>query len=164
MKEVYLGLGSNLGERKGYIKGALAGLARAGVAIDGVSSLYETEPVGYTDQPPFYNAVARGLTGLQPRQLLNAVLAIEKELGRRRDIRWGPRTIDIDILLYGQEVFQEEDLLIPHPRLAERAFVLIPLLELAPSLSLPDGRKIADLAKAVDSRGVKRIGNLGWLP
>ncbi|MGI6143422.1 MAG: 2-amino-4-hydroxy-6-hydroxymethyldihydropteridine diphosphokinase [bacterium] len=162
MKEVYLGLGSNLGDRKAFIDRALAGLLRAGVTIKGVSSLYETEPVGFMDQPSFYNAVVRGVTGMGPRQLLKTVLAIEKELGRRREIRWGPRTIDIDILIYGQEVIREMDLEIPHPRLAERAFVLIPLLELAPSLSLPNGRKIADLVKTVDSSGVKRIGDLGW--
>jgi 2-amino-4-hydroxy-6-hydroxymethyldihydropteridine diphosphokinase len=158
MREVYLGLGSNLGDRKDYIQRALAGLIRGGVTIEGVSSLYETDPVGFVDQPAFYNAVVRGYTGMKPRQLLETILALEKELGRRREIRWGPRTIDIDILLYGDEVIKEADLEIPHPRLAERAFVLIPLLELAPALSLPGGRKVADLARTVDSRGVRKIG------
>jgi len=128
----YLGIGSNLGQPAEQCLEAVKRIA----AVDGIthlrcSSLYKTEPVGEKKQDDFVNAVAEVRTILSPRALLQALLQIEKEMGRVRTIHWGPRIIDLDILLFGQEVVQEEDLVIPHPELHRRRFVLVPLLELA---------------------------------
>jgi 2-amino-4-hydroxy-6-hydroxymethyldihydropteridine diphosphokinase len=111
------------------------------------SSVRETDPVGFADQPKFLNAVAELRTDLSPRELLERLLAIERELGRERarERRWGPRLIDLDLLLYGGEVIDEPGLTVPHPRLAERRFVLEPLAEIAPGLRLPDGRAVREL-------------------
>jgi 2-amino-4-hydroxy-6-hydroxymethyldihydropteridine diphosphokinase len=143
---VYVSLGSNLGDREGSLRDALVRLGDLGTLRS--SSIRETEPVGVTDQPKFLNAVAQlRPDGLGPRELLERLLQIERELGRDRtqEERWGPRTIDLDLLLYGDEVIDEPGLTLPHPRLAERRFVLEPLHELAPDLVLPDGRRIKDL-------------------
>jgi 2-amino-4-hydroxy-6-hydroxymethyldihydropteridine diphosphokinase len=118
-----------------------------------VSSFRETDPVGVTDQPKFVNAVAELSTQLAPRDLLDALLAIERELGRdrSREQRWGPRTLDLDLLLYGAEMIDEPGLTVPHPRLADRRFVLEPLHELVPGLVLPDGTRVGDLlARAIE--------------
>jgi len=126
----YVGLGANLGDREAAIRAAAAALPATRL-----STIRETEPWGYADQPPFLNAVAEVETNLSPRALLERLLEVERSLGRRRDgPRWGPRTIDLDLLLYGAETVDEPGLTVPHPRLAERAFVLEPLAELAPSL------------------------------
>jgi len=134
----YVGLGANLGDREATIRRAVAlvdGLA--GVAVVGVSSLRETEPWGPVEQPPFLNGAAALETSLEPRALLGVLLDVERRLGRVRDERWGPRTIDLDLLLYGDAVVDEPGLTVPHPRLCERAFALEPLLELDPDLVVP---------------------------
>jgi 2-amino-4-hydroxy-6-hydroxymethyldihydropteridine diphosphokinase len=141
----YIGLGANLGDREGNLRSALGRLAELGPLR--VSSFRETDPVGVTDQPRFLNAAAKLETDLGPRDLLERLLEIERELGRDRsgEERWGPRPIDLDLLLYGDDLIDEPGLSVPHPRLAERRFVLEPLHELAPGLVLPDGRAVGDL-------------------
>jgi len=136
-KRVYLSLGSNLGNREVNIGRALAGLAGAGAEMIRVSSLYRTEPVGYTAQPWFLNCAAEVATELMPLQLLRRCQAIERGLGRRRGVSQGPRPIDIDILFYESLVVRAPGLTIPHPRLAERRFVLVPLAEIAPQAEHP---------------------------
>jgi 2-amino-4-hydroxy-6-hydroxymethyldihydropteridine diphosphokinase len=141
MPTAFLGLGSNIGDRKANLARAVAMLAaHPQIEVVDVSSIHETEPVGYTKQPDFLNAVARVETTLRPRELLDVILAIEAEMGRERTIRWGPRVIDIDILLFDGEQVDEPGLQIPHPRMMERQFVLDPLAEIAPDLVLPNGR------------------------
>ncbi len=137
---IVLGLGSNMGDREKNIISSIDLLtARYDIQAKTVSSLYETAPVGFTTQPNFLNAVIHIATGLAPKQLLEASLAVEKFLGRVRTQRWGPRVIDIDILLYHDISMADEYLTIPHPRLAERAFVLVPLAEIAGNLPLYNG-------------------------
>ena len=138
MIRVFLGLGSNLGDREKNIKEAVRLLRENGqVEIEKVSSLYETEPVGIKNQPAFLNGVLEIETNLSPRNLLDTLQAIERRLGRKKGRKWGPRLIDLDILLYGDLVMEEEDLKIPHPFLAERSFVLIPLAQIAPAIVHP---------------------------
>jgi 2-amino-4-hydroxy-6-hydroxymethyldihydropteridine diphosphokinase len=141
----YIGLGSNLGDREENLRHALERLSELGQVRS--SSFRETDPVGITDQPKFLNTAAELSTDLPARDLLKALLAIERDLGRdrSREERWGPRTLDLDLLLYGDEVIDEPGLTVPHPRLAERLFVLEPLHELAPGLLLPDGTPVGDL-------------------
>ena len=135
MTTAYIGLGSNLGDREELLRKAMAFLAaEPGIEVTKVSSLYETAPVGFVDQPPFLNAVAVLATGLSPDSLLNVCQTVEERLLRRRSARWGPRTIDIDILLYDDEQLALSRLTVPHPRMHERLFVLIPLQEAAPDL------------------------------
>ena len=136
MATAYLSLGSNLGHREANIASALKMLGQEAWILK-VSSLYETEPVGYKDQPWFLNCVCSVETDLSPQALLKFVKAIERKLGRREDIRFGPRLIDIDILFYNSLILEAPDLIIPHPRLVERAFVLLPLREIAPELVHP---------------------------
>jgi 2-amino-4-hydroxy-6-hydroxymethyldihydropteridine diphosphokinase len=134
----YIGIGSNLGDRRRLIRQALDLLgAQADVEVAALSTIRETEPVGIVDQPRFLNAAARLETELAPRELLDRLLAVERDLGRVRVERYGPRTIDLDLLLYGDEVVDEPGLRVPHPRLGERRFVLEPLLELDPGLVVP---------------------------
>jgi 2-amino-4-hydroxy-6-hydroxymethyldihydropteridine diphosphokinase len=136
----FVGLGSNLGDREATIRAAVAELQAAeGVEVVGVSSLVDTEPVGYTDQPRFLNGVAALDTGLGARTLLDLLLAVEARFGRDRASvpAQGPRTLDLDLLLYGDARIDEPGLRVPHPRLHERAFVLEPLAELAPGLDVP---------------------------
>jgi 2-amino-4-hydroxy-6-hydroxymethyldihydropteridine diphosphokinase len=134
----YISLGSNMGERIDYLTGAIEKLnEHEKIKVVNISSVYETDPVGYTEQSAFLNIVLSVITKLNPHELLAACMKIETELGRKREIRWGPRTIDLDILLYNQENMDTKDLIIPHPRMSERAFVLIPLLEIASDLSIP---------------------------
>jgi 2-amino-4-hydroxy-6-hydroxymethyldihydropteridine diphosphokinase len=140
----YIGLGSNIGDKQGFCLKALELLGRAG-RVKRVSSYYCTEPVGYRAQEDFINAVCELETSLSPEQLLAACRAVEDELGRRRSLRWGPRTIDLDILLYGDRVVETPGLTIPHPFLASRGFVLIPLCEIAPQVVHPIFKKTADL-------------------
>lgn len=126
----YIGLGSNMERRELFLQRAIQALReRDDVEVAAESGVYETEPVGYTDQPAFLNMVVAVRTALPPRQLLSVLLDIERSLGRTRTIRWGPRTIDLDLLLYGDQAVSEPDLTVPHPRMGERAFVLVPLLE-----------------------------------
>jgi 2-amino-4-hydroxy-6-hydroxymethyldihydropteridine diphosphokinase len=150
MIRAYVGLGANVGNRRDNLDRAVELLARdPGIRVVAVSTVRETDPVGYVDQPRFLNAVAALDTDLAPRKLLDRLLAVERALGRKRTgPRFGPRTIDLDLLVYGDETVDEPGLTVPHPRLAERRFVLEPLAELAPDLVLPDGRRIRDLVTA----------------
>ena len=145
-----MGLGGNIGDRRLYLERALELLAaEPEVEVVAVSSFRETDPVGYTDQPPFLNAACAVETELGPRELLERLLAVERALGRERTgPRFGPRVIDLDLLLYGDEVVDEPGLEVPHPRLAERRFALEPLAELYPELRLPDGHSARDLLAA----------------
>ena len=143
-----MGLGANLGDREGAIRNAVDHLgAEPGIEIVAVSRLRETDPVGYVDQPRFLNGAAALETDLAAAELLALLLDVERRLGRERtgEERFGPRAIDLDLLLYGQEEIDEPGLTVPHPRLAERRFALEPLHELEPDLALPDGRRVADL-------------------
>jgi len=159
---VYLGLGSNLGDRERNLSVALRRLEPL-VRIEAVSSLYETDPVGQQDQPVYLNAVCRGVTGLPPRGLLRHLKEVERELGRRDSTRWGPRPIDIDLLLYGEAVVEEVDLRVPHPEMPSRAFVLVPLAELAPEVRYPVlGRTVSSLAGEVARSGVRLRAEPGW--
>ncbi len=162
MTVAYLALGGNVGDRAANLSRALALLLGHGVRVLEVSPVYETDPVGYADQPPFLNAACRVETGLSPRGLLAAVKAVEAEVGRTPTFLNGPREIDVDIILYGDAVVEEEDLVIPHPRMAERAFVLVPLADVAadavhPALAVTVTRLLTE----VDDRdGVRRWGTL----
>jgi len=157
----YIGLGANLGDRRGNIQTALRKLADLPtMRLVRVSSLYETAPVGITDQPDFLNLVAAARTSLAPQALLDVLLHIENQMGRVRTERWGPRVIDMDLLLYSDEQVALPGLMVPHPRLRERAFVLVPLAEIAPELALPgDGKQVADLAELF-LRDSSRKGNI----
>jgi 2-amino-4-hydroxy-6-hydroxymethyldihydropteridine diphosphokinase len=146
----YIGLGGNVGDRAANLESAVAALhADPDVEVVGVSTFRETAPVDYLDQSPFLNGAVAVETELPPRQLLDRLLAIERELGRdRTGPRFGPRTIDLDLLLYDAETVAEPGLTVPHPRLAERRFALEPLVELDPQLVLPDGRAVRELLAA----------------
>jgi 2-amino-4-hydroxy-6-hydroxymethyldihydropteridine diphosphokinase len=153
LTRAYIGLGANLGDREATIRAALALLgAEPGISVVGVSRLRETDPVGFVDQPRFLNGAAAVETTLGPRELLDRLLAIERRLGRRRGEgpRFGPRPIDLDLLLFGGEIVAEPGLRIPHPRLAERAFVLEPLAELAPDLVVPGQGPLKDLVAGLE--------------
>ena len=151
MSEAYVGLGANLGEREATIREALRLLGEhKGIRVLAVSSLRETDPVGVLDQPRFLNGAARLETELAPRALLDALLDVEQALGRERAERWGPRTIDLDLLLYDRLVLDEPGLTLPHPRLHERRFALEPLAELAPGLELPGRGSVESLLARLD--------------
>lgn len=138
METVYLGIGTNLGDRRANIQQALQLLDEVdGINVLQHSSIYETEPVGYLDQPFFFNLVCQLRTKLTPQQLLHQLQRIEQTLKRVRTVRWGPRTIDLDILLFGTRIVDQPNLTIPHPRMLQRSFVMIPLAELAPDLIIP---------------------------
>lgn len=153
--KIYLGLGSNLGERLAHLEAAVAALAPA-VRVLRRSAAYETAPWGYTDQPKFLNQVLEGETDLEPKELLKFLKDKEKQLGRTERFKNGPREIDIDILLIDELVLAEDHLEVPHPNLRERAFVLVPLVEIAPDLRLP-GEKLTvkEILASLDSSGVK---------
>lgn len=160
MRDVLLGLGGNLGDPAGAIRGALGRLTARGVAIRQVSSLYRTPPWGPVPQPDFLNACAAGETDLAPDALLAAAKEIERELGRAPGPRWGPRAIDIDILALGDLVLNTPDLTLPHPRLTERAFVLVPLAEIVPE-RVVGGRTVADWMAGADAAGISKVGPHG---
>jgi 2-amino-4-hydroxy-6-hydroxymethyldihydropteridine diphosphokinase len=157
MTSAYVGLGSNVGDREANLRQAVEWLRKAdGVDIIRVSSIYETAPVGYLEQPDFLNAVVEIKTTLSPPELLAVTKSIEREQQRVRQVRWGPRTIDLDILLYGDAEVEEDNLRLPHPEVGNRAFVLVPLAEIAPSKRLPSGRSVANLlADLGEIEGVK---------
>ena len=157
MKTVYLGLGSNIGDREGNLRRALDRLQARDLRLRRASSLYETEPMGLREQPWFLNQVAEFGTELHPLQLLQRIRRTEKALGRRRVLVNGPRTIDIDILLLGDAVVKTPDLEIPHPRYRERRFVLEPLEQIAPGLKDPQtGQTVAAMLEAIRGQDVRR--------
>ncbi|HTF99261.1 MAG TPA: 2-amino-4-hydroxy-6-hydroxymethyldihydropteridine diphosphokinase [Nitrospirota bacterium] len=146
-KTVYIGLGSNLGDKVESCRKAIAMLSKAG-NITSVSSFYTSEPIGYPDQEEFINAAVELETELSPLALLAACHVIEDELGRRRLMHWGPRTVDLDILFYGNLVVESDELVIPHPLMAERRFVLVPLCEIAPDAVHPVlHKKVSELLR-----------------
>jgi 2-amino-4-hydroxy-6-hydroxymethyldihydropteridine diphosphokinase len=143
----YIGIGSNVGDRTMFVRSAIDALdADDAIEVRRVSSLYETAPVGGPPQRSFVNVVAEIDTGMSPQALLRTCKGLEEALGREpSEIRWGPRVVDLDVLLYGEEKVNDPDLEIPHPRMAERRFVLVPLLEIAPDAADPWGARYADL-------------------
>jgi 2-amino-4-hydroxy-6-hydroxymethyldihydropteridine diphosphokinase len=155
---VYLALGTNLGDRPGNLRAAVAALPPAVLVLES-SPVYETPPWEVTDQPPFLNMVIKGETYLGPQQLLKHLKRLETRLGRRPSIRYGPRKIDIDLLFYDDILLNTPELTLPHPSLHERAFVLVPLADLAPELVHPVlGKTVRQLLAEVDTTGVKRYG------
>lgn len=161
MTNVFLGLGGNLGDRRETMRSAVEAI-REVIDHVRVSSLYESAAWGVTDQPAFLNAVVRGRTSLKPLDLLDAMQAIENDLGRVREQHWGPRLIDIDILLYGSAVIDEPRLQVPHPYMTQRGFVLRPLADLAAGLTLPDGSLVGELLTTVSQDDLKRIEGPEW--
>ena len=161
---VFVGLGSNLGERETKIRLALENLSRLpGTRLVKASSLYDTEPAGEADQPNFLNAAAQLETELGARQILWNLHLIEKRLGRVRTQRWGPRTIDLDLLLVGDEIIEEPDLRVPHPELIQRSFVLVPLVELDPLLVHPvTGETLLQHLSRLNTRPPVKRGSRLW--
>ena len=160
MSTAYLALGSNLGDRAALLRGALISLERGGaVRVVAESSVYETAPVGGPEQPDYLNMVVAVETSLNPEALLERCLAAEAEHGRVRRERWGARTLDIDLLIYGGASMQTERLTLPHPRMTERAFVLVPLAEIAPGLRL-GAANAAEWAARADCSGLRKLGAL----
>jgi 2-amino-4-hydroxy-6-hydroxymethyldihydropteridine diphosphokinase len=163
VKTVYIGIGSNLGDRQRNLRAARDGISAAGLHVARVSSLYETAPRDLPEQPWFLNQVVEVETELLPLQLLGKLQKIEQSMGRRRIVAKGPRVIDLDILLYGRAVIHHAGLEIPHPRMTERRFVLEPLAELAPDLRLPsqarpaDARTMRELLAEVVDQEVRRF-------
>ncbi|QQE74634.1 2-amino-4-hydroxy-6-hydroxymethyldihydropteridine diphosphokinase [Brevibacillus composti] len=162
----YLALGSNMGDQAEHLRQAVRKLhGRTGIRVIRTSPVYETDPVGFVDQDAFLNMVIAVETELSPDELLDAALHVEQELGRVRTIRWGPRTIDIDVLLYGDEKLEKEDLTIPHPAMTERAFVLIPLRDVWVGGALPVwGRPVDDFLRLLpqEDKGVQIWGTIDW--
>jgi 2-amino-4-hydroxy-6-hydroxymethyldihydropteridine diphosphokinase len=158
----FIALGSNLGDPAGQIRSALRALDKLpDTRLLRQSSFYRNPPAGYLDQPEFVNAVAEIETRLAPRDLLEQLLAIERAHGRVRDFPNGPRTLDLDILLYGERTVREPGLTIPHPRMLERAFVLVPLVEIAPETVVPGGARISDLVRGVDASSMIKLPEAG---
>jgi 2-amino-4-hydroxy-6-hydroxymethyldihydropteridine diphosphokinase len=155
MHTIYLGLGTNLGDRAANLQAAVAGLAKK-LNVTAVSPIYETPPWGITDQPDFLNMCLTAETDLPPNELLALLKTLEKEIGRAPGERWGPRLIDIDLLFYANQIIETEKLTIPHPELPERAFVLRPLVDVAPNFVHPVlGKTMAALAAKVDDEGIR---------
>jgi 2-amino-4-hydroxy-6-hydroxymethyldihydropteridine diphosphokinase len=165
MAEVFIALGSNLGDPAARMREALGRLARD-LTVDRVSSLYRTEPVGFREQPDFLNAVLSARTQKAPGEVLELLVAIESAMGRRRDVPLGPRTIDLDLLLYDGVVVAAPVLTLPHPRMAERRFVLEPLAEIAPDLRPPGlGGTVRELLAGLpDGASVARVDSADWPP
>ncbi len=160
MTSAYIALGSNLGDRVALLRGALAALQRDGaVRVVAESAVYETAPVGGPKQPDYLNMVVAVSTELTAEVLLERCLAVEAEHGRVRRERWGARTLDLDLLAYGEVQLESERLTLPHPRMAERAFVLVPLAEIAPALNIGD-TTVRELAAQCERSGLRRLGPL----
>ena len=162
MATVAVGLGANLGDRRSTLRRAAASLSGLGERT-AVSPLYETAPVGGPPQPDYLNAVVVLETSLGPRALLDRLLSLEREAGRVRRRRWGPRLLDLDLLLYGDREIDLPGLRVPHPRMAERRFVLEPLLAAWPAASLPDGTPVASLLDGLAGQEVRRVGGPEWV-
>jgi 2-amino-4-hydroxy-6-hydroxymethyldihydropteridine diphosphokinase len=158
-KMVYLSLGSNMGDREGNLRDAIAELPHAGAAVTKLSSFYETEPVDLREQPWFLNCALQATTEVPPLDLLRALRTIESRMGSKKLVPKGPRLIDLDILLYGDETIDTPELQVPHPRMLSRKFVLIPLAEIAPNLKHPSWKETASrlLADLPDSSVVRRF-------
>ncbi len=162
MHKAYLGLGGNLGDRLWHLAEAVKRLHNPPLLeVVAVSPVYESAAVGNTAQPDFLNLVIEVATTLSPHDLLAECLRVEAALGRVRRERWGPRTVDIDVLLYDQMVLKDEALTLPHPRMTERSFVLTPLADIAPELKV-DGDSVRTLATELDQSGLRKIGSLDW--
>lgn len=164
---VYLGIGSNLGDRRGYCTSALNAIRKnPAVSLRRVSSLYETEPLEYTPQDWFYNAAVEMDTSLCAEDLLACCKQVEEVLGKRVDVRKGPRTVDLDLLFFGEQVITTPDLIVPHPMIPLRAFVLVPLAEIAPQRVHPVlGKTILELlAQLKRNQEVKIVADEGWFP
>lgn len=156
MHEVALALGSNMGDSAAILQGALDDLASVdGISVSAVSPAYETDPVGGPDQDPYLNAVVMVVTDLDPWALLAVTQSIERHWHRVREVRWGPRTLDIDILAVDMETLDSDDLVIPHPRAHERGFVLVPWADIAPDAQIPGRGRVSDLRDQVDCSGVR---------
>ena len=154
---VILALGSNLGDRCENLRQALKEIS-TNLSITKTSSIYETPPWGYSDQPVFFNQVLSGITSLNPLDLLTFVKDIEQKMGRVNNFPNGPRLIDIDILLYGEQIINTENLVIPHPRMLERGFVLVPLAEIEPDLIIPGtNKRVAVFLQKVDQTGIQKL-------
>ena len=164
MADAYVALGSNLGDRRACLRAGLEGMARRGVEVVAVSSVWETEPVDAPSSPWFLNMAARVRTSLGPRELLDELLDVERALGRRRTARNAPRPLDLDLLLHGEHVCDEPRLVLPHPRMWGRRFVLGPLAEIAPELRDPrSGRTVSEhLAGLADAAIARPVGVLDW--
>ena len=154
-----LALGSNIGDRLAHLQGAVDALTDAGRVV-AVSPVYETDPVGGPEQADFLNAVVVVDTGLSAQALLDLAHATEARFARVRDQRWGPRTLDVDLVAIGDEVIEDAEIVLPHPRAAERAFVLVPWLAVDGDAALPDGRRVADLLAGLDVGGVRLRADL----
>jgi 2-amino-4-hydroxy-6-hydroxymethyldihydropteridine diphosphokinase len=151
MTLAYVALGANLGPREITLLRAVDLLAETeGIHVQAVSQLRETEPMGVVEQPPFLNGAVAVETSLPPRELLERLLEVERTLGRVRDVRWGPRFVDLDLLVYGDQQIDEPGLRVPHPRLHERRFALEPLAELDPELTIPGIGRVVDALAALD--------------
>ena len=155
MKKAYIGIGSNLGDTHGNCRKAIERMGRIpGCSVTGLSELYLTEPVGVEGQDWYVNGVIAISTSLSPQELIKGLYIIEADMGRVRKERWGPRTIDLDILLFGQDIIREPNLTIPHPRMHERRFVIAPMVELAPDLVHPTlGKKMTELLAMIPGDG-----------
>jgi 2-amino-4-hydroxy-6-hydroxymethyldihydropteridine diphosphokinase len=158
MRRIGLGLGANLGDREGNLRRAVAVLSEAGLLFDALSSLYVTKPWGVADQPDFINACALARTILAPPALLDLLKATEHAMGRKETRRWGPRVIDIDLLFYEDWSWRDDRLILPHPGVLKRAFVLAPLAEIAPDLVI-EGQALAQAAAAIDRSGIARVSS-----
>ncbi|WP_051421847.1 2-amino-4-hydroxy-6-hydroxymethyldihydropteridine diphosphokinase [Cohnella panacarvi] len=159
MQEAYVALGANLGDREASLRGALSKLAsESGIELHAISRVYETAPVGYKDQPSFLNLVAKVGTQRTPLELLRRLLGIEQEMGRVRDVRFGPRIIDLDLLLVGETSMNTPELTLPHPRMGERAFVLVPLRDVWPKgRDFPWSSELGGMS--LEQEGVKEWAN-----
>lgn len=157
---VYIGMGSNLGDSLGHVASAIKELsALENSTLRSVSQLYRSKPIGPQDQPDYINGVAQLDTHLEPHTLLDCLQQIEHAHQRVRSERWGPRTLDLDILLYGDENIQSTRLMVPHPYMKERPFVLLPLHDLNPELQLPDGTSVADLVQGISAEDIVLLPN-----
>jgi 2-amino-4-hydroxy-6-hydroxymethyldihydropteridine diphosphokinase len=156
VSRAYVGFGGNLGDPAKTLRAAATELGRRAGHVAAASPVYRSDPVGLTDQPPFLNAVAAVDTELEPDALLDVLLAVEAEHGRVRDVRWGPRTLDLDLVAFADLVRDDPRLTLPHPRAHEREFVLRPLCDIAPDLPLAGGRPAREWLAALDPQGVER--------